>query len=67
MDRLSKDARFKDVNVFTVDYDSGKDVLKHLKIAQRATIVAFKGTTETGRLVYDANAEKIRKVFESAL
>jgi hypothetical protein len=67
VDRLSKDARFKDVKVFTVDYDSSKDVLKQLKVTQQATLIAFKGKAEKTRLVYDADADKIRKVFEGAL
>ena len=66
MDRLSSDAQFKDVKVFVVDYDSSKELLKQLKIPQRATLLAFKGKTETARLVYDADADKIRKVFEAA-
>ncbi len=67
MDRLSKDARLKDVKVFAVDYDSSKDVLRQLKVTQQATVIAFKGKTEKTRLVYDADGEKIRKVFEGAL
>ena len=67
MHRLSKEARFKDVAVFTVDYDSAKDVLKQLNVTMRATLVAFKGKTEKTRLVYDADAGKILKVFEAAL
>ena len=66
MDRLSKDPRFKDVRVFVLDYDSSKDVLKQLGVTQQATLLAYKGRTETTRLVYDANAEKIRQVFEGA-
>jgi hypothetical protein len=66
VDRLSKDAQFKDVSVFVVDYDGSKDVLKQLKVTQQATLIAFKGRTETARLVNDTDAEKIRKVFEGA-
>ena len=67
MDRLSTDAKFKDVQVFMLDFDSGKNVLKQLKVTQQATLVAFKGKTEKRRLVYDADAAKIRAVFEAAV
>jgi hypothetical protein len=66
VDRLSSDPQFKDVKVFVVDYDSSKELLKQWKVGQRATLLAFKGKAETTRLVYDADADKIRRVFEAA-
>jgi hypothetical protein len=66
VDRLSTDPQFKDVKVFVVDYDSSKELLKQWKVGQQATLLAFKGKTEKARLVYDADADKIRKVFEAA-
>jgi hypothetical protein len=66
VDRLSSDPAFKDVKVFVVDYDSSKDLLKQWKVGQQATLLAFRGKAEKTRLVSDADAEKIRKVFEAA-
>ena len=66
MNRLSNDPRYKNTAVFTVDYDSGKDVLRQWKVSQRATLLAFKGTTEKARTVNETDPEAIRKVFEAA-
>jgi thioredoxin 1 len=66
VNRLSNDPRYKDTAVFTVDYDTGKDVLREWKVSQRATLLAFKGKTEKVRTVNETNPEAIRKVFEAA-
>ena len=66
MNRLSNDPRYKGIAVFTVDYDTGKDVLREWKVSQRATLLAFKGKTEKVRTVNETDPEAIRKVFEAA-
>ena len=66
MNRLSNDPRYKDTAVFTVDYDTGKDVLREWKVSQRATLLAFKGKTEKVRTVNETDPEAIRRVFEAA-
>jgi thioredoxin 1 len=66
VNRLSDDPRYKDVAVFTLDYDSGKDVLREWKVGQRATLLAFKGKTEKLRTVNDTDPEAIRKIFEAS-
>ena len=66
MHRLSSDARYKDVAVFTLDYDSGKDVMRRLKVSDRASVLAFKGKTERARMVNETGEEAIRKVFDAA-
>ena len=66
MDRLSREPGYKDVAVFSVDYDSSKDVLRQWKVADRATLLAFKGKTEKLRTVNETKPEDIRKVFEAS-
>jgi thioredoxin 1 len=53
--------------VFTLDYDSGKDQLRQLKIRDRSTLVAYKGTNEAARVVGETDPEALRKLFEAAL
>lgn len=67
MDRLSKDPRFAKVVVFTIDFDSGKEYLRQLKVNQQGTLIAFKGKTEKARSVGETDPDALRKVFESAL
>jgi thiol-disulfide isomerase/thioredoxin len=45
--------------VYVVDYDRDKATLKKLGVTSQATLILFKGATEVGRLVYDADAGRI--------
>ena len=67
MDRLSKDPRFAKVTVFKIDFDSGKEYRRQLKVNQQGTLIAFKGKTEKTRSVGETDPDALRKVFESAL
>ena len=67
IEQLTKDEKFSGVTVLVVDYDKDKDTLKELKIADRSTLVAFKGKTERKRSSFVTDAAEIRKLFESAL
>jgi hypothetical protein len=65
--RLSNDPRYKDVAVFTLDYDNAKDVMRRLKVSDRASVLAFKGKAERARMVNETGEGAIRKVFDAAL
>ena len=67
MDRLSNESRFAKVKVFRIDYDKQKDAMRQLKVADRATILAFKGKTEKTRVTGDTDPKALEKVFEAAL
>ena len=67
MDRLSNDPKFANVKVFRLDYDKQKDAMKRLKVADRATLIAFKGKTEKVRSTGETDAKALQKVFEAAL
>ena len=66
MDRLSNDARFKNVKVFRLDYDKQKDAMKQLKVTERATLIAFKGKTEKQRSTGEVDPNALQKIFEAA-
>ena len=67
VNRLSKDPRFANVTVFTIDFDSGKEYVRQLKVAQQGTLIAFKGKMERTRSFGETDPEALRKVFEAAL
>ncbi len=46
--------------VFRVDFDSAKDVLRTLRVQRQGTLILFKGKDEIGRLIYDADPDRIR-------
>ena len=67
VDRLSKEPRFAKVGVFKIDFDSGKEYLRQLKVTQQGTLIAFKGKAEKARSVGETDPDALRRVFESAL
>lgn len=64
---LSGEARFKKLQVFTVDFDSQKDVVRSLKAQSQSTLIVFKGTSEVGRSVGDTKKESITALLAKAL
>jgi hypothetical protein len=67
VDRLSTDPKYKDVAVFSVDFDSSKDLLRQWKVAQQGTLIAFKGKAEKARSTGDVEEPAVRKIFEASL
>ena len=72
VERLLQEPAFADVTVLTVDFDAQKPDLRRLRAASQSTLIAFHGTTETGRTVGDTtpqtrddspDARKLREQF----
>ena len=57
VERLQKEN--PDLLVYVVDFDSDKAALKRFGVTTQATLILFKGAKEVGRLVYDADADRI--------
>jgi thiol-disulfide isomerase/thioredoxin len=65
--KLGADPRFKDQQVFDVDFDSQKPALKALNARMQSTLIAFKGETEVGRSVGETQPEWIEGLLEKVL
>jgi len=66
VDRLSNEAKYKNVKVFRLDYDKQKDAMKQLKVTERATLIAFKGKAEKARSTGEVDPKALEKIFEAA-
>lgn len=66
LERLTTEPAFKHLIVFTVDFDSQKDVVRRFHADMQSTLIAFKGTHETGRSVGDTNPQSIEQLLRSA-
>ncbi len=66
LDRLTAEAAFRDLVVFTVDFDSQKDIVRRFGADMQSTLIAFRGTRETGRSVGETDAAAIEKLIRSA-
>lgn len=53
--------------MFRIDFDSGKEYLRQLKVNQQSTLIAFKGKTERMRSVGETDPDALGKIFEAAL
>lgn len=59
--------RFKDLTVFTVDFDSQKDVVKKFGAQMQSTLIVYKGGAEVGRSVGDTKKETIEALLAKSL
>ncbi|WP_246413024.1 thioredoxin family protein [Methylobacterium brachythecii] len=67
LSKLGMDPRFKDLQVFDVDFDSQKPALKTLNARMQSTLIAFKGEKEVGRSIGETQPEWIEGLVEKAL
>lgn len=67
LDELTARPEYKDIVLFRIDFDSQKDDWKALGAQSRSTLIAFKGETETGRIVGDTKKDSIEALLKSAL
>ena len=65
--KLGAKPEFAKLAVFNVDFDSQGDVLKGFKANSQSTLIAFKGATETGRLVGATKADAIEGLLKSTM
>jgi thioredoxin 1 len=49
LNNLRSEPEFKDLQTFSIDFDSQKDLLKEFRVTKQSTLIVFKGATEVGR------------------
>lgn len=64
---IEKDPKYKDLMVFSVDFDTQKDVVKAFGVRMQSTLIAFHGTTEEGRSTGETNPGAIRDLVAKTL
>jgi thiol-disulfide isomerase/thioredoxin len=67
VESLAAKPEFKDLAIFEIDFDTGRDALIALKARSQSTLILFKGDKETGRSVGDTSPESIEALFKTAL
>ncbi len=60
LSKLWAEPAFKDVQVFKVDFDTQKDVLRQMRVQMQSTLIAFHGATEHARATGITDANEIR-------
>ena len=67
LSELMAEPKFKDLIYFVVDFDTQKDAVKYFGARMQSTLIAFKGTTETGRSVGDTERASIAALLNKTL
>lgn len=67
IEELEGDPKFRVYSIYTIDFDSEKDVMRSFGATSRSTLIVFKGKDEMGRLVGDTSEESIRALMEKGL
>ena len=64
---LTAEPKFKNLVYFVVDFDNQKDAVKFFGARMQSTLIAFKGTMETGRSVGDTSRTSISALLSKTL
>lgn len=65
IERLSAARGNENLIVFRVDFDGQKAEVRRFGAQRQSTLIAYRGTRETGRLVADTNPERIAALVAS--
>ena len=65
--KLRSDPRFKDLQTFTIDFDSEKDLMHKFGAKLQSTLICFKGATETSRSIGETQPEWIEAQLEKTM
>jgi thioredoxin 1 len=67
LNELAALPKFKDLEVFTVDFDNQKSALRTFKAQSQSTLIVFKGAAEVGRSVGDTSKASIEALLAKSL
>jgi thioredoxin 1 len=67
LDKLTSNAKFKDLKIFRVDFDAMKPVVREFGAQMQSTLIVFKGTAEQGRSVGDTKEASIEALLDKSL
>ena len=64
--RLREDPAFRDLQVYTVDFDTRKDVLRAMGVQMQSTLIVFHGDKEVGRSTGVVDEAAIRALLDKS-
>lgn len=64
---LSADPRFKTLAVFTIDFDTQRELVRRFGAQMQSTLIVYRGGTEVARSVGETQPEWIEQLLEKAL
>jgi len=67
LSQLEKDGALKDITVFDVDFDKDTEFRKTVRVNEQATLIAFYGLAETGRVTGITSEPEIKAFLDKTL
>jgi thiol-disulfide isomerase/thioredoxin len=65
--KLLASPTYRNVTVFTIDYDTQKPLWTHFGVQRQSTLIGYHGARETARLSFDSDPSKVTAVVASTL
>ena len=65
--QLAQDPAFKDLQVYAVDFDAQKDVVRAMGAQMQSTLIVFRGKDERGRSTGDTAPASIKALLDKAV
>lgn len=67
LDELTSEPKYADLQVFRIDFDTEKDLLRKLNVRMQSTLIVYKHGTEVGRSVGDTNHDSIAELLSKTI
>ena len=64
--KLADEPAYKDLQIFEVDFDTQKDLLRNMKVQQQSTFIAYHGASERARSTGATDEAVIRGVLDKS-
>lgn len=64
---LTSEPKYADLQVFKIDFDTQKDLLKKLNVRMQSTLIVYKQGAEVGRSVGDTNRDSIAELLSKTI
>ncbi len=65
--RLVTEPKFKNLVVYTIDFDSQKELLKEFGVQKQSTLIVFKGSAEKARSTGETDPAKIESMVAQSV
>ncbi|QOZ48659.1 thioredoxin [Bradyrhizobium sp. CCBAU 53340] len=66
LNNLENDPAFKELVVYTIDFDTQKDSVRAMGAQKQSTLIVFHGAVEKGRSTGDTDANSIKTLLQKA-